>query len=76
MHKPQHARALAELLAPALQNAPDVSAEPDPLDSCTCHEKVAGPAEPAVDFAIYLELHEAWGKGNRNGNGAADRTNS
>jgi len=73
MHKPQHARALAKFLAPALQNAPDVNAEPDSPDSCTCHEKAADPAEPAVDFAIYLELHEAWGKGNPNGNGTAEQ---
>jgi hypothetical protein len=73
MRKAQHARALAEFLAPALQNAPDVNAEPDSPDSCSCHEKVVGPAEPAVDFAIYLELHEAWRKGHPKGNGAAEQ---
>src|SRR6266487_5022007 len=74
MHKPQHAQALAKFLAPALQNAPDaVNAEPDSPDSCTCHKKVVGPAEPAVDFAIYLELREAWRKGNPKGNGAAEQ---
>jgi hypothetical protein len=73
MHKPQHARDLAEFLAPALQNVLDVDAEPDARDSCTCHETVVGAAEPAVDFAVYLELHEAWRKGNPKGNGAAEQ---
>ena len=73
MHKPQNARALAKFLAPALQNAQDVNAEPGSPDSCTCYEKVADAAEPAIDFAIYLELHEAWRKGKPEGNGTAEQ---
>jgi hypothetical protein len=34
---------------------------------------IAGPDEPAVDMAIYLELREAWRKGNPDGNGTAGR---
>jgi len=74
MHQPQRARDLAKFLAPALRNAPDVNAGPDSPDGCACDEKVAGPAEPAVDFAIYLELREAWRKGNPDGNGAVEDT--
>ena len=73
MHEPQHAHDLAKFLAPALRIAPDVNAGADSLDGCTCHEKVAGPAKPDVDFAIYLELHEAWRKGNPDGNGTAEQ---
>jgi hypothetical protein len=73
MHKPQNARALARFLAPALQNAQDVNAEPGSPDSCSCYENVAGAAEPAIDFAIYLELHEAWRKGKPEGNGTAEQ---
>jgi len=73
MDKPQHARDLAKFLAPALRNASGINAEPDSPGSCSCHEEVAGPAEPAVDFAIYLELREAWRKGNPKGNGAAEQ---
>lgn len=73
MHKPQRARALAMFLAPALHNAPGINAEPDLPDSCSCDDKFAGAAEPAVDFAIYLELREAWRKGNPKGNGTAEQ---
>jgi hypothetical protein len=69
MDKARSARALAEFLAPALENAPDVSAEPGSPDGCTCHENVIDVTEPAVDFAICLELHEAWRKGGPKGNG-------
>jgi hypothetical protein len=73
MHKPQHARALAEFLAPALENAPNTDAEPNSPDGCTCHETVIDLTEPAVDLAISLELREAWRKGHPNGNAAAEQ---
>ncbi len=63
MHNPQHARDLANFLAPALENARDVNADPGSPDSCSCDEKVIVPAEPDVDFAICLELCEACKKG-------------
>jgi hypothetical protein len=60
MRNPQRARYLAEFLAPVLENAGDITAEPGSPGVCSCHEQVAGPAEPAVDFAIGLELREVW----------------
>ena len=56
MRNPQRARYLANFLAPVLQNAGDSTAEPGSPDGCSCHETVAGSAEPAVDFAVGLEL--------------------
>jgi hypothetical protein len=73
MPKPQHARALAEFLAPALKNAPDIDTEPSSPDGCTCHETVIDLTEPAIDLAISLELREAWRKGHPNGNGTAEQ---
>ena len=58
MHNRQRARDLAKFLAPVLENAGDLAAEPGSPDGCSCHEKVAGPAEPAVDTAVLLELRE------------------
>src|SRR5260221_243817 len=63
MHNPQRARDLANFLAPALENALDVNADPGSLDSCSCDEKVVVAAEPDVDFAMWLELREACKKG-------------
>ena len=57
MHN-QRARDLAEFLAPVLANAADITAESGSPDGCSCHEAVAGSAEPAVDFAVALELCE------------------
>jgi hypothetical protein len=57
MHS-QRARDLAKFLAPVLENAADIAAEPGSPDGCSCHETVAGSAEPAVDFAVALELCE------------------
>ena len=62
MRNPQRARDLATFLAPVLENAGDAAAEPGSPDGCSCHEKVVGLAEPAVDFAIRLELREVWEK--------------
>src|SRR5690242_4588672 len=72
MHSPQHARDLAEFLAPALENARDVAAEPGSPDGCSC-ETVVGPAGPAVDSAIRLELHEVWKKIPSGPEGAGER---
>ena len=58
MRNTHRARDLAKLLAPALEHAGDGIVEPGSPDGCSCHEKVAGPAEPAVDLAIGLELRE------------------
>jgi hypothetical protein len=58
MHNRQRARYLAKFLAPVLANAGDLAAESGSPHSCSCHEKVAGPAEPAVDTAVLLELRE------------------
>jgi hypothetical protein len=57
MHNRQRARDLAKFLAPVLANG-DLAAEPGSPDGCSCHEKVPGPAEPAVDTAVLLELRE------------------
>jgi hypothetical protein len=71
MRNPQRARDLAKFLAPALEHAGDIAAETGSPDGCSCQEKVAGPAEPAVDFAIGLELREVRKKvpSPRNGEG-------
>jgi hypothetical protein len=58
MHNRQRARDLAKFLAPVLENAGDFFGEPGSPDDCSCHEKAAGPAEPAVDTAVLLELRE------------------
>src|ERR1700751_2563994 len=58
MRNPQRVRDLARFLAPALVHAEDSTAEASSPDDCSCHEKVTGPAEPAVDFAIGFELRE------------------
>jgi hypothetical protein len=58
MRNPQRARDLAEFLAPALENARGVAGEPGSPDRCSCQEKAVDRAEPAVDFAIDLELRE------------------
>ena len=58
MRNSQRARYLANFLAPALQNAGDSTTEPGSPDVCSCHETVTGSAEPAVDFAVGLELRE------------------
>ncbi len=58
MRNPQRARDLAKFLAPALVHAGDSTAEAGSPDDCSCHEKVTGHAEPAVDFAIGFELRE------------------
>jgi hypothetical protein len=73
MPNPQQARDLAEFLAPTLENARNVNAEPGSPDSCLCHEKVIHPAEPAVDFAIHLELREVLKKGLSLGDGAGEQ---
>src|SRR5689334_2198794 len=62
MHNPQRASELAKFLAPVLKQAGDVAAEPGSPEDCSCREKMAAPAEPAVDVAIGLELHEVWKK--------------
>src|SRR6185312_12448415 len=71
MRNPQRARDLAKFLAPALEHAGGIAAEPGSPDGCSCQDKVAGPAEPAVDFAIGLELREVRKKvpSPRNGEG-------
>src|SRR5215470_6269444 len=61
MNSPQQARNLATFLAPALESARDIAAEPGSPDGCSCETEV-GPAGPAVDSAILLELHEVWKK--------------
>src|SRR5215510_13595136 len=63
MNNPQRARDLADFLAPALENARDVPADPGSPAGCSCQEKVSDPAEPAVDVAICVELHKVWQKG-------------
>jgi hypothetical protein len=62
MRNPQRARDLADFLAPVLENAEVVTGEPGSPDGCSCHETVAGSAEPAVDLAVGLELLEVWKK--------------
>jgi hypothetical protein len=63
MNNPQHARDLAMFLAPALENARDITGEPGSPDRCPCHDTVIDPARPSVDFAVRLELNDAWRKG-------------
>lgn len=58
MRNSQRARVLADILAPALENDGDITAEAVSPDGCSCHETVAAPAEPAVDLALGLELRE------------------
>src|SRR5437763_9006749 len=58
MRNPQRARDLANFLAPVLEHDGDIAAGSGSPDSCSCHETVAGAAEPAVDFAVGLELRE------------------
>jgi hypothetical protein len=58
MRNSQRARVLADILAPALENEGDITAEPGSPDGCSCHETVTGSAEPAVDLAIGFELRE------------------
>src|SRR6266700_554872 len=62
MHDSHHARDLAKLLAPILENARDFNAEPGPPDSPPGSEKVIEAARPGVDSAIRLELQDAWKK--------------
>jgi len=70
MNNPQRARDLADFLAPALENARDVPADPGSPAGCSCQEKVSDPAEPAVDVAICVELHKVWQKGLSSRDGA------
>src|SRR5215469_9905546 len=58
MRNSQRARVLADILAPVLENGGGIAAEPGSPDGCSCHETVAGSAEPAVGLAIGLELRE------------------
>jgi hypothetical protein len=58
MRNSQRARVLADILAPVLENAGGITAEPGSPDGCSCNETVVGSAEPAVDLAIGLELRE------------------
>src|SRR5437588_5062383 len=73
MPNPQHARDLAEFLAPTLENARNVNAELGSPDSCLCHEKVIHSPEPAVDCAVHLELHEVLKKGLSLADGAGEQ---
>jgi hypothetical protein len=73
MHNPQRARDLAEFLAPVLEDARDVAAQSGPQDGCSCHETVTGPAEPAVDYAIRLELDAVRKKVSPPAGGAAEQ---
>src|SRR5215471_13135698 len=58
MRNSERARVLADILAPALQNDEGITAEPGSPNGCSCHETVAGSAEPAGDLAIRFELRE------------------
>src|SRR5580693_7933200 len=73
MHNSQHARDLAKCLAPVLENVRDVNAEPGSADCYLGLEKVIDPAEPDVDFAVCLELNEAWNKGLSRWDGAEEQ---
>src|SRR5450432_850853 len=73
MQNTQHAHDLAKFLAPMLENVQDFSTEPGSPDSVSHLENAAGPAGPAVDFAILLELHEVWKKAQSLRNEAGER---
>jgi hypothetical protein len=73
MRNPQRARDLATFLAPVLENAGDIAAEPGSPEDCSCQEQVAGPAEAAVDFAVGLELREVWKKARSPREGAGEQ---
>src|ERR1700751_1443337 len=73
MSNPQHARDLAKFLAPALDNARDITGEPSSPDSCPCHGMVIDPTRPSVDFAVHLELNDAWRKGRPAQGGATEQ---
>ena len=73
MRNSQHARDLAKCLAPVLENVRDVISEPGSPDCCSGLEKVIDPTEPDVDFAVCLELYEAWGKGLSRRDGAEEQ---
>jgi hypothetical protein len=73
MHNSQRARDLAKCLAPVLENVRDVNSEPGSADCYSGLEKVIDPAEPDVDFAVCLELYEAWNKGLSRWDGAEEQ---